>query len=133
MNATLPNQPEIELPRPPVSDRLRGRSVVSDTDLSREEVAEVLATAAWLKELRRRNEPHPYLFGKTLGLLFQHPSTRTRNAFQAGMEQLGGHATFLGIGDLQIKRGETIADTAGIMSRYVDAVAVRIASHETLV
>ncbi len=119
---------------PPAVDagRLRGRSVRSDLDLSPQDVADLLDTGARLKAMRLRHEPHPFLAGKTLGLIFQHPSTRTRNAFQAGMEQLGGHATFLGASESQMTRGETIADTAQIMSRYVDAVAARFARHEDL-
>jgi ornithine carbamoyltransferase len=66
-------------------------------------------------------------------MLFQHPSTRTRNAFQAGMEQLGGHATFLGARDLQLTRGETLPDTARILSRYVDGIAARFAAHDDLI
>ncbi|MBA2520422.1 MAG: ornithine carbamoyltransferase [Chloroflexia bacterium] len=113
--------------------RLPGRSVLADTDLTAAAIAGLLATAAWLKEQRRQGEPHPYLAGKTLGMIFQHPSTRTRNAFQAGMEQLGGHATFLGTHELQLTRGETLADTAAIMSRYVDGIAARFAIHDDLV
>ena len=134
------NQPEapdhgedFSLPVPPGIGRLRGRSVLNDTDLTPAEIADLLTTAFWLKARRAHHEPTPYLAGKTLGLIFQHPSTRTRNAFQAGMEQLGGHATFLGVDDLQLKRGETIADTAQIMSRYVDAIAARFSSHDDLI
>jgi ornithine carbamoyltransferase len=119
---------------PPAVDRgrLRGRSVLSDFDLSAADVADLLDTGARLKAMRVRHEPHPFLSGKTLGLIFQHPSTRTRNAFQAGMEQLGGHATFLGASESQMTQGETIADTAAIMSRYVDAVAARFARHDDM-
>jgi ornithine carbamoyltransferase len=106
---------------------LRGRSLLKDTDLSPEEILAVIRTASALKVLRDNHVPHAWLGGKTLGMIFQHPSTRTRTAFQAGMEQLGGQAIFLGVQDLQLKRGETIEDTARIFSRYVDAVAARIA------
>ncbi len=116
-----------------VSGRLRGRSVLEDTDLSAAEIDEVLVVAARLKGMRRRNEPHTYLAGKTLGLIFQHPSTRTRTAFQVGMEQLGGQAIFLGASELQLKRGETLGDTAEIMSRYADAIALRVADHADLI
>jgi ornithine carbamoyltransferase len=112
---------------------LQGRSVLSDLDLSRAEVDALVETALWLKALRERSQPHPYLAGKTLGMIFQHPSTRTRNAFQAGMEQLGGHATFLGTHDLQVTRGETLPDTARILSRYVDGIAVRFGAHDDLI
>lgn len=117
---------------PALDGRLRGRRVLADDDLDRADVELLLDTAAWLKALRLRGEPHPFLAGKTLGLIFQHASTRTRNAFQAGMEQLGGHPTFLGTHDLQLPRGETLADTAGIMSRYVDGIAARFAAHDDL-
>ena len=66
-------------------------------------------------------------------MIFQHPSTRTRVSFEAGMAQLGGQAIFLGVNDLQIKRGETIADTAQVLSRYVDAIVARVAAHNDLV
>ena len=112
---------------------LRGRSLLSDLDLSRAEVDALVETALWLKIQRERAQPHPYLAGKTLGMLFQHPSTRTRNAFQAGMEQLGGHATFLGARDLQLTRGETLPDTARILSRYVDGIAARFGAHDDLI
>lgn len=115
-----------------VSARLRNRSVLNDTDLSRDEIAEVLDTAARLKKLRQSGKPHNYLPGKTLGMLFQHPSTRTRVSFEAGMAQLGGQAIFLGVNDLQMKRGETIADTAQVLSRYVDGIAARVSTHDDL-
>jgi len=112
--------------------RLRGRSILSDTDLSASEIEDLLDTAVMLKDLRRRGVRHTWLRGKTLGLIFQHPSTRTRLAFQAGMDQLGGRAVFLGVNDLQLRRGETVRDTAAITSRYVDALAVRVARHADL-
>jgi ornithine carbamoyltransferase len=112
---------------------LRGRSILSDLDLSRAEVDALVETALWLQVQRERGQTHLYLAGKTLGMLFQHPSTRTRNAFQAGMEQLGGHATFLGAHDLQLTRGETLPDTAQILSRYVDGIAARFGAHEDLI
>ena len=115
-----------------VAARLRGRSVLSDLDLSRPEIELLLTTAARLKELHRYRTPHAYLAGKTLGMVFQHPSTRTRNAFQAGMKQLGGHAVFLGANDLHLVRGETLDDTARIMSGFVDAIATRFARHDDL-
>ncbi len=132
-----PGQGEVltrtELGPAAVSGHLRGRSVLEDTNLSPAEINEVLVVATRLKGMRRRNEPHTYLAGKTLGLIFQHPSTRTRTAFQVGMEQLGGQAIFLGSGELQLKRGETLSDTAEIMSRYADAIALRVADHADLI
>src|SRR5680860_106838 len=105
---------------------LHGKSILADTDLSPGEILEIIDTATVLKKLRVEHIPHAWLAGKTLGLIFQHPSTRTRTAFQAGMEQLGGQAIFLGIEDLQLNRGESIEDTAAIFSRYVDGIAVRV-------
>jgi ornithine carbamoyltransferase len=120
------------LPAFSISTRLQGRSVLHDTDLTRDEIGEVLETSARLKALRKANKPHAFLAGKTLGMVFQHPSTRTRVAFEAGMAQLGGQAIFLGVNDLQMKRGETIADTAQVLSRYVDGIVARVALHSDL-
>ncbi len=112
---------------------LHGRHILSDTDLTPDEIVTMLETAAVLKRLRAEHQPHGWLGGKTLGLIFQHPSTRTRTALQAGMEQLGGRAIFLGIQDLQLRRGETIRDTAEVFSRYVDGIAVRVEHRQDLV
>jgi ornithine carbamoyltransferase len=117
------------LPTFTISARLQGRSVLTDTDLTRDEIVEVLETAVRLKKLRQAGQPHGYLAGKSLGMIFQHPSTRTRVAFEAGMAQLGGQAIFLGVHDLQIKRGESLADTAQVLSRYVDGIVARVAEH----
>jgi len=115
-----------------ISTRLRNRHVIEDTDLTTDEIHEVLDTAVRLKRMQKRGEVHPYLAGKTLGLLFQHPSTRTRVSFEAGIAQLGGQAIFLGASDLQLKRGESLADTAQVLSRYVDGLVARVADHNDL-
>jgi ornithine carbamoyltransferase len=120
------------LPTFTISARLQGRSVLTDTDLTRDEIVEVLETAGRLKKLRQAGQPHGYLAGKSLGMIFQHPSTRTRVAFEAGMAQLGGQAIFLGVHDLQIKRGESLADTAQVLSRYVDGIVARVAAHSDI-
>jgi ornithine carbamoyltransferase len=121
------------LPAFSVSTRLRGRHVLVDTDLTPDEIHELVDTAVRLKRLSKTGQPHHYLAGKTLGLIFQHPSTRTRVSLEAGMAQLGGQAIFLGVNDLQMKRGETIGDTAQILSRYVDALVARVADHDDLI
>lgn len=108
---------------------LRGRSIVTDTDLTREEMQELIDTARELKLKLRRGEPHAYLAGKTLAMIFQKPSTRTRVAFEVGMTHLGGHALYLSGNDLQLNRGETIEDTARVLSRYVDAIMARVFAH----
>ncbi len=115
-----------------ISARLQGRSVLNDTDLTRDEIYEVLDTAVRLKKMRQAGQPHGYLAGKSLGMIFQHPSTRTRVSFEAGMAQLGGQAIFLGVHDLQIKRGESLADTAQVLSRYVDGIVARVVAHEDI-
>ena len=105
-------QPQKTLPAFTLSTRLRGRHLLLDTDLTPDEIGEVLDTAARIKAMQKNGQPHSYLAGKTLGLIFQHPSTRTRVSLEAGMAQLGGQAIFLGVNDLQMKRGETIGDTS---------------------
>jgi ornithine carbamoyltransferase len=93
------------------------------------EVERLLALAAELKSKQRRGIPHALLKGKTLGLLFQKPSTRTRVSFEAGMHQLGGHALVLPMADIQLSRGESVADTARVLSRYLDGIVVRTYDH----
>src|SRR5262249_13605318 len=92
--------------------------------VSRAEVESLLTLAAELKEKQYRSIAHPLLEGKTLGLLFQKPSTRTRVSFEAGMNQLGGHALVLPMADIQLSRGERVADTARGLSRYLDAIVI---------
>src|SRR2546430_14934152 len=96
------------------------------------EVDNLLAAAALLKDKQQRGIPHPLLPGKTLGLLFQKPSTRTRVSFEAAMNQLGGHALVLPMADIQLSRGESVADTARVLSRYLDAIVVRTYDHATM-
>jgi ornithine carbamoyltransferase len=96
------------------------------------EVDRLLTLAADLKKKQRLGIPHPLLKGKTLGLLFQKPSTRTRVSFEAGMHQLGGHALVLPMADIQLSRGETVADTARVLSRYLDGIVVRTYDHSTV-
>jgi ornithine carbamoyltransferase len=112
---------------------LKGRSLVAMTDLSTEEIWSLLKTAEILKMQRRTGASHKLLDGKTLGMIFEKPSTRTRVSFEVGMNQLGGHALYLSSSDLQLKRGETIADTSRVLSRYVDGIMARVFSHSTVV
>lgn len=94
-------------------------------DLTKEEILDLLGLADQLKFERKNNIPHPILSGKTLGMIFQKSSTRTRVSFEAGMYQLGGNALFLSSRDLQIGRGEPVQDTARVLSRYLDAIMIR--------
>ncbi|HEU5201904.1 MAG TPA: ornithine carbamoyltransferase [Nitrospira sp.] len=100
--------------------------------VSKAEVESLLTLAAQLKDKQQRGSPHPLLEGKTLGLLFQKPSTRTRVSFEAGMNQLGGHALVLPMADIQLSRGESVADTARVLSRYLDGIVIRTYDHATV-
>ena len=94
-------------------------------DLSKDEIIDILDLADELKSQQKNNIPHPLLKGKTLGMIFQKSSTRTRVSFEVGMYQLGGSALFLSANDLQIGRGEPIEDTARVLSRYLDGIMIR--------
>ncbi|MBQ8781408.1 MAG: ornithine carbamoyltransferase [Oscillospiraceae bacterium] len=94
-------------------------------DLSTEEIIEILNLADQLKYELKHNIPHPHLKGKTLGMIFQKASTRTRVSFETGMYQLGGYPLFLSSNDLQIGRGEPVQDTARVLSRYLDGIMIR--------
>lgn len=111
---------------------LKGRSLDSLLHLTKEELEQILKTSELLKYQLLRGEEHPLLKGKTLAMIFEKPSTRTRVSFEVGMWQLGGYALFLGAGDLQLGRGETIADTARVLSRYVNGIMARVFAHETI-
>ncbi len=93
---------------------------------------DILARAAAYKRGEAPSGKERPLAGKTLALIFEKPSTRTRVSFEVGMRQLGGDVTVLGHTDTQLGRGETIADTARVLSRYVDAIMIRTDSHEKL-
>ena len=111
---------------------LSGRHLLRIADWSRDELSLVLDLAAELKEQQRGREPHRLLEGRALGLVFDQPSTRTRISFEVGMAQLGGTALFVTADQLQLARGESLRDTATVLGRYLDCLAVRIASHEDL-
>ena len=95
------------------------------SDLSTEQILDILNLADQLKYERKHGIPHPLLAGKTLGMIFQKSSTRTRVSFEVGMSQLGGSALFLSSRDLQIGRGEPVEDTARVLSRYLDGIMIR--------
>lgn len=94
-------------------------------DLSKEEIIDILNLADQLKYELKHGIPHPHLKGKSLGMIFQKSSTRTRVSFETGMHQLGGHPLFLSSADLQIGRGEPVQDTARVLSRYIDGIMIR--------
>ena len=109
---------------------LKGKDMLSIHDLSVEEVQEILALAAELKAKQKAGIEHHLLKGKTLGMIFEKSSTRTRVSFETGMYQLGGQALFLSSRDLQLGRGEPIKDTARVLSRYLDGIMIRTFGHD---
>jgi ornithine carbamoyltransferase len=108
-----------------VPQHLKGRDFTRLGSWNSEELKTVLDLGDSLKELQRSGEPHELLPGRTLGMIFQKPSTRTRVSFEVGIAQLGGSGLYLAANDLQLGRGETIKDTAVVLSRYLDAIMIR--------
>ena len=100
-------------------------------DLSKEEILDILNLADQLKYENKNGIEHHILKGKTLGMIFQKSSTRTRVSFETGMYQLGGQALFLSNRDLQIGRGEPVQDTARVLSRYLDGIMIRMSFTNT--
>lgn len=111
---------------------MKGKSLASLYDLTREEMEQIFKTSELLKLQSLRGQEHPLLRGKTLGMIFEKPSTRTRVSFEVGMWQLGGYALYLSSTDLQLGRGETIGDTAQVLSRYVQGIMARVFAHQTI-
>ncbi len=101
------------------------KHLLSLHDWTTEDITYALNLAADLKAKQKAGIPHPILAGKTLGMIFSKSSTRTRVSFETGMYQLGGHALFLSSNDIQLGRGETIYDTAKVLSRYLDGIMIR--------
>lgn len=108
---------------------LNGRDFLALYDYTPEELEYLLDLGDWLKKMHKEGKPHKLLEGKTLGLIFQKSSTRTRVSFEAGMVQLGGYPMFLSANDLQMGRGEPIKDTARVLSRYIDGIMIRTFKH----
>jgi ornithine carbamoyltransferase len=109
---------------------MKQKHLLSLRDYAREDIEEIFDLAAKVKA-----EPRAYataLAGKSLAMIFQKPSTRTRVSFEVGMFQLGGHALFLGANDIQLGRGETIPDTAKVLSRFVDGIMARVFAHQDI-
>jgi ornithine carbamoyltransferase len=110
---------------------LQGRNVLHVTDLSSGEIGRILRLATHLRQARMADQL-PLLRGKTLGMLFEKPSLRTRVSFEVGMTQLGGHAMIAQGGDFMVGSRETPEDASRVLSRYVDAIVVRTHAHEPL-
>ncbi|HWJ03460.1 MAG TPA: ornithine carbamoyltransferase [Verrucomicrobiae bacterium] len=109
---------------------LKGRDFISLHDFTGEEINYLLGVAENLKAKQKAGKPQPLLKGKTLGMIFTKSSTRTRVSFEVAMLQLGGSSLFLNERDIQLGRGETIADTARVLSRYLDGIMIRTYKHE---
>lgn len=109
------------------------KDFISFLDISRDELHELIGTAIRLKKERKVGIFPPHLTQKTLGMIFEKSSTRTRISFEVGMYELGGYALFLNPKDMQLGRGEPIRDTAKVMSRFVSAIMIRANSHQSIV
>ncbi|MCC7573595.1 MAG: ornithine carbamoyltransferase [Candidatus Methanofastidiosum sp.] len=112
---------------------MKGKHLASLHDLTKEEIWQILKTAETLKIKQKTGERHELLYGKTLAMIFQKPSTRTRVSFEVGMKQLGGHALYLSSTDLQLGRGETVGDTGAVLARYCDGIMARVFSHDNII
>ncbi|MGE5228087.1 MAG: ornithine carbamoyltransferase [Deltaproteobacteria bacterium] len=104
---------------------LTGRSFLTIHDYAPAEVVALLDLAAALKDVQKRRVPHQFLEGRAVAMIFMKTSTRTRMSFEVGIEQLGAQPIFLNANDIQLRVGETIKDTANVMSRYVDCIMIR--------
>ncbi len=111
---------------------LKGKSFLAISDFSREELEEILAQGEKLKLEHLAGKDEPLLKGKSIGVIFEKPSTRTRISFAVGIFQLGAQALVLNSSNMQLKRGETVADTARVLSRYLHAIVARVYAHKTL-
>lgn len=109
---------------------LKGRDMLTLNDLSKDEIHDVIKTALFMKQIHAKGETFHPLKGKTLGMIFYKSSTRTRISFEVAMWQLGGYALYLNQNDLQLKRGETVQDTAKVLSRYLDGIMIRTFGHD---
>jgi ornithine carbamoyltransferase len=112
---------------------MKGKDVLSLRELTTEEVWQVIKTAEMIKLMHKSGQPYRPLAGKTLAMIFAKPSTRTRISFEVAMYQLGGHALNLSGSELQLKRGESIADTGRVLAGYLDGIMIRTFSHQDVV
>lgn len=112
---------------------MKGKSLVSINDLSLEEIYQIFDLSKSLKEKKLTGEPHRVLEGKTLGMIFSKPSTRTRISFQVGIYHLGGTGMYFGPNDLQLGKSENVSDTAKVLSRYLDGIMIRTFAHQDVV
>ncbi len=112
--------------------KLGTKDLLTLAELTPKEFAELISSSIRLKKELKKGRNKPVLKNKTLTMIFEKPSTRTRISFEIGMHQLGGHAINLSINDMQLSRGESVEDTAKTLSRYTDCVMARVYTHEIL-
>ncbi len=112
---------------------MKGKDLISIHDLTLEEVNQIFDVSKTLKEKLYIGEPHRVLEGKTLGMIFTKPSTRTRISFETGIYQLGGIGMYFGPNDLQLGKSESISDTAKVLSRYLSGIMIRTFAHQDVV
>ena len=108
-----------------MDSKLKGRHLITTQDWTAEELEQLFTLSADLKKARKEGRAMPLLAGKTLYMIFFDASTRTRNSFETGMTQLGGHAIYLSPDKMQISHGESARDTAKVLSRYGEGIAIR--------
>ncbi|MEK3933955.1 ornithine carbamoyltransferase [Sporosarcina sp. FSL W7-1349] len=121
---------KIDLEDSKIAENLKGRDLLTLLDYTSEEVAYLLEYAINMKKEYNAGNMPRLLEGKTLGMIFEKHSTRTRISFEVGMIQLGGYGMFMNARDLQIGRGESVYDTGNVMSEYLDGIMIRANSHE---
>lgn len=112
--------------------KLKTKDFLSFDEIDSKETKKIIDLAIKLKQDLKKRQPKPLLKNKTMAMIFQKPSTRTRISFETGMHHLGGHALYLSPDDMQLSRGETIEDTAKTLSRYVDVIMARVFDHSAL-
>lgn len=108
------------------------RDLISIFDLTKIEIERLIERSFKLKDLKKKTKALNTLKGKSVGMIFEHLSTRTRISFEVGITELGGNSLYINPGDMQLGRGETIADTARVVSSYLDGVIIRTYDHERL-
>ena len=112
---------------------MKGKSLIEINHMSLEEIYQIFDLSATLKEKQNTGEPHKLLEGKTLGMIFAKPSTRTRISFEAGIYQLGGMGMYFNQNDLQLKKSESVSDTAKVLSRYLNGIMIRTFDHQDVI
>jgi ornithine carbamoyltransferase len=116
-----------------MATNMKGKDLISIHDLTLEEVNQIFEVSKTFKQKQLIGEPHRVLEGKTLGMIFTKPSTRTRISFETGIYQLGGIGMYFGPNDLQLGRSESISDTAKVLSRYLDGIMIRTFAHQDVI